>query len=49
VVKKIVDEHRGSIVATNLSPHGASVRIDLPVAEATTTPITATEENTRGE
>jgi nitrogen fixation/metabolism regulation signal transduction histidine kinase len=49
VVKKIVDEHRGSIVASNLSPHGASVRIDFPVAEAATMPPTATEENTRGE
>ncbi|MBV1775717.1 HAMP domain-containing protein [Burkholderiaceae bacterium DAT-1] len=32
IVKKIIDEHHGQIAAMNLEPHGAAVRIDLPVA-----------------
>lgn len=31
VVKKIIDEHHGQIVAFNVEPHGACVRIDLPL------------------
>ncbi|GLR11989.1 two-component sensor histidine kinase [Chitinimonas prasina] len=33
VVKKIIDEHHGQIVAYNVEPHGACVRIDLPIAD----------------
>jgi nitrogen fixation/metabolism regulation signal transduction histidine kinase len=33
VVKKIIDEHHGQIVALNMEPHGACVRIDLPAIE----------------
>jgi nitrogen fixation/metabolism regulation signal transduction histidine kinase len=32
IVKKIIDEHRGSIEAENLSPTGAAITIRLPVA-----------------
>uniref|UniRef100_UPI0035B41A21 sensor histidine kinase n=1 Tax=Chitinimonas sp. TaxID=1934313 RepID=UPI0035B41A21 len=33
VVKKIIDEHHGQIVALNIEPHGACIRIDLPMVE----------------
>jgi nitrogen fixation/metabolism regulation signal transduction histidine kinase len=32
IVKKIVDEHRGEVHIANLSPRGAEVCIDLPLA-----------------
>ncbi|MGE5319307.1 MAG: ATP-binding protein [Hyphomicrobiaceae bacterium] len=32
IVKKIVDEHRGQIHLANRSPHGAEVRVRLPLA-----------------
>lgn len=32
IVKKIVDEHHGEITALNLEPHGAAIRIELPLA-----------------
>lgn len=35
VVKKIIDEHHGQIAAFNVEPHGACVRIDLPIADQT--------------
>jgi nitrogen fixation/metabolism regulation signal transduction histidine kinase len=35
VVKKIIDEHQGQIIAFNVEPHGACVRIDLPIADST--------------
>jgi len=38
VVKKIIDEHHGQIVAFNVEPHGACVRIDLPVADPASNP-----------
>lgn len=34
IVKKIVDEHHGEIHIANRAPHGAEVRIRLPVAAA---------------
>jgi nitrogen fixation/metabolism regulation signal transduction histidine kinase len=34
IVKKIVDEHHGNIQLANVTPHGASVSITLPLAEA---------------
>ncbi|MGH8672673.1 MAG: ATP-binding protein [Burkholderiales bacterium] len=34
IVKKIVEEHHGSLRITNLSPHGATVDVLLPMAEA---------------
>ena len=46
VVKKIIDEHHGQIAAFNVEPHGACVRIDLPLAE-TDTQI-ASGESARG-
>ncbi|MFO0323978.1 MAG: ATP-binding protein [Burkholderiales bacterium] len=32
IVKKIIDEHRGSVEAENLSPSGAAITIRLPIA-----------------
>jgi nitrogen fixation/metabolism regulation signal transduction histidine kinase len=32
IVKKIVDEHRGEIEIANTAPHGAQIRIRLPLA-----------------
>ncbi|MBC7624270.1 MAG: HAMP domain-containing protein [Aeromicrobium sp.] len=32
IVKKIIDEHRGTIFAENIAPHGAMITITLPVA-----------------
>ncbi len=46
VVKKIIDEHHGQIAAFNVEPHGACVRIDLPLAEGNTQ--IASGESTRG-
>ncbi|WP_417071427.1 ATP-binding protein [Niveibacterium terrae] len=34
IVKKIVDEHRGEIQISNFEPHGAEIRIRLPLAAA---------------
>lgn len=34
IVKKIVDEHRGTILAENIAPHGAMITITLPVANS---------------
>ncbi len=34
IVKKIVEEHHGQVQVANVSPHGASVSIVLPLAEA---------------
>jgi nitrogen fixation/metabolism regulation signal transduction histidine kinase len=34
IVKKIVDEHRGEIQISNFDPHGAEIRIRLPLAAA---------------
>lgn len=31
IVKKIIDEHRGTILAENIAPHGAMITITLPV------------------
>jgi nitrogen fixation/metabolism regulation signal transduction histidine kinase len=31
IVKKIVDEHRGSVSAENIDPHGAAITIRLPI------------------
>jgi len=44
IVKKIIEEHRGTIAAENTSPHGAMFTITLPIASAAmaadaTTPI----------
>ncbi len=33
IVKKIVEEHHGSIIIRNIDPHGASVEVELPLAE----------------
>ncbi len=32
IVKKIIDEHRGTVSVENVSPHGAMVTITLPIA-----------------
>ena len=32
IVKKIVDEHEGRIEIENVAPHGAEIRISLPLA-----------------
>ncbi|GAA5174805.1 ATP-binding protein [Niveibacterium umoris] len=32
IVKKIADEHRGDITITNIEPHGAEIRLRLPLA-----------------
>jgi nitrogen fixation/metabolism regulation signal transduction histidine kinase len=32
IVKKIVDEHHGEIEIANTAPHGAQVKIRLPLA-----------------
>jgi len=37
IVKKIIDEHRGTINVANLAPHGAEVTIYLPLDNATVT------------
>ncbi|HTD91969.1 MAG TPA: ATP-binding protein [Burkholderiales bacterium] len=34
IVKKIIEEHGGSVVISNVEPHGAQVMITLPVAAA---------------
>jgi len=44
IVKKIIEEHRGTIVAENTAPHGAMFTIYLPLSDTaaevgTTTPI----------
>ncbi|HEY9101724.1 sensor histidine kinase [Chitinimonas sp.] len=49
VVKKIIDEHHGQIVAFNVEPHGACVRIDLPILDAADVAGNSTNgENARG-
>jgi nitrogen fixation/metabolism regulation signal transduction histidine kinase len=35
IVKKIIEEHRGTILAENTSPQGAMITIHLPIATAT--------------
>ncbi len=35
IVKKIIEEHRGTILAENTSPQGAMITIHLPIAAAT--------------
>ena len=32
IVKKIIEEHRGSVTVANVKPHGALVEILLPVS-----------------
>jgi nitrogen fixation/metabolism regulation signal transduction histidine kinase len=34
IVKKIIDEHRGTILAENIAPHGAKITITLPVTNS---------------
>ncbi|GAB3259630.1 ATP-binding protein [Chitinimonas naiadis] len=49
VVKKIIDEHHGQIVAFNVEPHGACVRIDLPILDTAKVEGNSTQgENARG-
>ncbi|WP_269531846.1 ATP-binding protein [Chitinimonas sp. BJYL2] len=49
VVKKIIDEHHGQIVAYNLDPHGACVRIDLPLANLAAAKASPAGETEQGE
>ncbi|MEI6736979.1 MAG: ATP-binding protein [Pseudomonadota bacterium] len=44
IVKKIIDEHRGTIIAENVSPHGAAVTISLPITTISNPPIETTEK-----
>jgi nitrogen fixation/metabolism regulation signal transduction histidine kinase len=36
IVKRIVDDHQGRIEVHNIDPHGAAIRITLPLMEETT-------------
>ncbi|QDQ27180.1 HAMP domain-containing protein [Chitinimonas arctica] len=50
VVKKIIDEHHGQIVAFNVEPHGGCVRIDLPAVVTINADNSLNSgENARGE
>jgi len=43
IVKKIIDEHRGTISVENIVPHGAAVTIHLPIAIDRKTQIETTK------
>ena len=41
VVKRIIEEHKGSISAGNVSPHGAQMRVMLPLSETPCVAVTS--------
>ena len=41
IVKKIIEDHGGSVTITNLKPHGARISMDFPRRVATSDPAAA--------